>query len=75
MIPARFAPLLFNAILSGLMTLIVSAISTIRVMGTQPDAAEAWLTSWGLSWAMAFPMVAVIAPLTRKLVGAVTGRT
>lgn len=75
MIPVRFAPLLFSAILSGAMSLIVSGISTLRVLGFEPAFAEAWLTSWAIAWAIAFPTVAVIAPITRKLVDAMTGRT
>ena len=33
MIPARYGPILFGAILSGLMSLLVSGISTFRVTG------------------------------------------
>jgi uncharacterized membrane protein (DUF441 family) len=72
MIPARFAPLLFSAILSGTMSLIVSAISTLRVLGFGPAFTEAWLNSWGIAWAIAFPTVAVVAPVTRRLVGAIS---
>ncbi|MGH8516826.1 MAG: DUF2798 domain-containing protein [Panacagrimonas sp.] len=75
MIPVRFAPLLFSAILSGLMSLIVSAISTLHVLGFESAFMTAWLASWSVAWAIAFPAVAVIAPITRKLVDAMTGRT
>lgn len=74
MIPLRFAPLLFSAVLSGLMSLIVSAISTWRVLGFAPAFISSWLASWAIAWAIAFPTVAVIAPLTRRLVGALTVR-
>ena len=33
MIPKKFAPMLFGAILSGLMSLLVSGIATIRAAG------------------------------------------
>jgi hypothetical protein len=37
MIPARFAPVVFGFILSGLMSCIVSAIATLRAVGLPPD--------------------------------------
>ena len=75
MIAPRYAPLLFSAILSGTMSLIVSAISTLRVLGFDSGFVPAWLASWGIAWAIAFPTVAVIAPVTRRIVQAMTERT
>lgn len=72
MIPARLAPLLFSAILSGLMSQIVSAVSTWRVLGFAPEFMSSWMASWLIAWVIAFPTVAVIAPLTRRLVDALT---
>lgn len=74
MIHARFAPLLFSAILSGFMSCMVSAISTWRIMGSEPGFVAQWLASWGAAWAVAFPTILFIAPLTRKLVEAVVAR-
>jgi hypothetical protein len=74
MIPAQFAPLLFSAILSGSMSLIVSAISTWRVLGFEPAFMSSWLTSWAFAWAIAFPTVALIASITRRLVDALSVR-
>ncbi|AXI40878.1 DUF2798 domain-containing protein [Sulfitobacter sp. SK011] len=68
MIPARFAPILFGFILSGLMSLMVSGIATYRAAGLAPDFAVLWMGGWLASWMIAFPVVLVIAPLTRKLV-------
>lgn len=75
MIPMRFAPLLFSAILSCSMSLIVSAISTWRVLGFEPAFLVTWLSSWIFAWAIAFPTVSVIAPITRRLVDALVVRT
>ena len=69
MIPARYAPILFGLILSGLMSCIVSCISTIRVIAPGDGLLTAWMTSWSYSWAVAFPVVLVVAPITRRLVG------
>ena len=68
MIPARYAPIVFGFILSGLMSCIVSCISTLRVLGLDPDLFSGWMTSWVYSWAVAFPVVLVVAPVTRRLV-------
>lgn len=73
MIPARFAPLLFAFILSGLMSFMVSGISTLRATGLGEGFVTRWLLGgWLPSWALAFPAVLIIAPLTRKLVAKLT---
>lgn len=66
--PARFAPALFGLILSGMMSLIVSGIATLRAAPLDGIVA-AWLGEWLISWAIAFPVVMVVAPFARRLVG------
>ncbi|WP_207882958.1 DUF2798 domain-containing protein [Pseudomonas sp. 30_B] len=68
MIARRYSPLLFALILSGVMTLLVSGLSTFRAVGLVPDLTQLWLGAWLSSWCIAFPLVLVIAPLTRRLV-------
>ncbi|WP_339948566.1 DUF2798 domain-containing protein [uncultured Albimonas sp.] len=69
MIPARYASVLFGLILSGLMSLMVSGIATLRAAETLDAGFPAlWLGAWLTSWAVAFPAVLVVAPLTRRLV-------
>lgn len=72
MFPARFAPVLFGLILSGMMSCMVSGISTLRAVGLADGFFAKWMTSWGISWAIAFPVVLVVAPITRKIVGVLT---
>lgn len=72
MFPARFAPVLFGLILSGLMSCMVSGISTLRAVGLAEGFSAKWMTSWGISWAIAFPVVLVVAPITRRIVAALT---
>ncbi len=72
MIPARFAPILFGLILSGLMSLIVSGIATFRAAGLSEGFVGLWLGAWLASWIVAFPTVLVVAPFTRRLVGRIT---
>jgi hypothetical protein len=68
-IPARFAPLLFGLILSGLMSLLVSGIATLRATGGGAGFPGLWAASWLTAWLVAFPVVLVVAPLARRLVG------
>lgn len=74
MIPARFAPILFGFILSGLMSCMVSGISTLRVLGAVDGFVGAWMISWTYSWAVAFPSVLMVAPITRRLVAVLVKR-
>ncbi len=67
--PARYAPFLFGFILSGLMSGMVSAIATLRNAGWVDGLSGLWLNAWIMSWLIAFPVVLVVAPLTRRLVG------
>ena len=68
MLPARYAPALFGFILSGLMSLLVSAISTLRAAAPGADWLPLWMGAWLTAWAIAFPVVLVVAPLTRRIV-------
>ncbi|WP_371155536.1 DUF2798 domain-containing protein [Jannaschia sp. 2305UL9-9] len=68
MLPARFAPILFGLILSGLMSAIVSAIATFRTLGLSDGVGAIWAVSWISSWIVAFPTVLLVGPLTRRVV-------
>lgn len=74
MFPKRFAPALFGLILSGLMSLLVSGIATYRAAGLAPDFLAMWTTGWFTAWLVAFPVVLVVAPLTRRAVGALVAQ-
>lgn len=69
MIPARYSQFLFGFILSGLMSCIVSGLSTFRALGLVAHFPALWAGNWAASWALAFPTVLVVAPITRRLVG------
>ncbi len=68
MIPARYQHVLFGLILSGLMSFIVSGIATVRTVGWIDGFIGLWMSNWLPSWAVAFPTVLVVAPITRRLV-------
>lgn len=67
--PARFAPVLFGFILSGLMSLLVSGIATFRSAGLIDGFLGIWISAWLPSWLIAFPVVLIVAPVARRLVG------
>jgi hypothetical protein len=69
MIPSRFRPVLFGFILSALMSFLVSGISTFRNTGLVDGFLGLWVGAWLPSWLIAFPMVLVIAPVARRIVG------
>jgi hypothetical protein len=71
-LPQRYAPVLFGLFLSGLMSLIVSGIATLKALGPVPAMPGAWMSSWLVAWAIAFPTVLVVAPLVRRIVAALT---
>lgn len=72
MIPARFTPVLFGFLLSGIMSFIVSGIATVRTAGLHEGFFGLWMSSWAPSWLVAFPTVLLVAPFTRRLVARLT---
>jgi Protein of unknown function (DUF2798) len=68
MFPQKSAPALFGLILSGLMSLLVSGISTWRAVGFGDGFAGLWTGAWLTAWLVAFPVVLVVAPLARRAV-------
>lgn len=71
-IPTRFAPLLFSALLSAIMVCIVSAFVLLVSQGLHSGFAGQWLRSCLTTWPVAFPTVAIVAPLVRQIVARVT---
>lgn len=71
-IPARFAPILFSALLSSIMVAIVSAFVLVTSQGFHPGLFSQWLKSCVTTWPVAFPTVAVVAPWVRRMVGRLT---
>ena len=69
MIPARFAPVLFGFVLSCLMSFVVSGISTFRNAGLVDGFFGHWIGAWLPSWFIAFPIVLVVGPVARRIVG------
>lgn len=70
MLIRQLAPALFGLILSGLMSLLVSGISTYRAVGLDAGFVGLWTSAWLTAWLVAFPVVLVVAPLARRTVNA-----
>ena len=68
MIPRKFEPVVFGLVLSGLMSLIVSAISAIVAGGFERQFFSLWMASWFTSWLLAFPIVLMVGPIARRAV-------
>lgn len=69
-LPARHGAVLMPLILSGVMTFVVSAISTVKALGFTPAALQSWPGAWGVSWLVAFPTLLLVLPLVRRMVAA-----
>lgn len=74
MIPQKYESQLFSLILSGLMSLLVSGISTFHAIGLASNLADIWLTAWLAAWLFAYPAVMLVNPITRKAVQFLTAR-
>jgi hypothetical protein len=68
MIPRKFEPYLFGLVLSGLMSLVVAGISTLRNVGLVEGFTGLWVGAWLTAWLIAFPIVLFVAPLARRVV-------
>ena len=71
-LPPRAAPIAFGFLLSGMMTFIVSGIATFNALGLSEQLMAKWLSAWGASWVVAFPVVLFVAPFVRWLVARLT---
>ena len=71
-IPARFAPILFGALLSMTMVAVVSAFVLATSQGVHPGFLAQWTKSCLTTWPMAFVTVTLVAPLVRRTVAKLT---
>lgn len=71
-IPARFAPILFSALLSAIMVCIVSAFVLITSQEIHAGFLAQWAKSCLTTWPIAFPTVAIVAPWVRRIIGRIT---
>lgn len=72
-IPARFAPLLFGALLSMIMVAVVTAFVLATSQGLHPGFFAQWSKSCMTTWPIAFVTVTIVAPLVRRVVSKLAG--
>lgn len=70
-LPKSMAAFLSPLILSGLVTAIVSAVSTARGIGFCPAFVSTWMCSWRMAWAIAFPCLLILIPVVRRFLAAI----
>lgn len=70
-IPARYAPILFGALLSAIMVALVSGFVIAITQGIHHGFAAQWLRSCATTWPVAFPTVTLVAPWVRRIVSRV----
>ena len=68
MFPARLAPVAYGFVLSGLMSLLVSAIATYSHAGSSSSFAGLWLAAWFTSWPAVFSAVLIVAAVAHGVV-------
>lgn len=71
-VPARYAPILFGAMLSAIMVALVSAFVILITQGIHAGFAAQWSRSCVTTWPVAFPTVTLVAPWVRRAVARLT---
>lgn len=66
-VPKRLEPIAFGLLLSGMMSLLVSGLSTALAVGLADGFFGFWLRARLSSWAVAFPAVLLVAPFVRRI--------
>ena len=68
-LPKRLEFYAFGLLLSGMMSFLVSGISTALAAGVDAEFPLKWILAWLPSWSIAFPSVLVVAPFVRRILG------
>ena len=68
MFAKKYEPILFGFLLSGVMSLLVSGVSTLRALGLISNFLSVWFSAWLAAWIIAFPIVLFAAPQVRRIV-------
>ena len=73
-IPKRFEHVAFGFLLSGMMSCLVSGFSTAMALGIDGLFVLHWIKAWLPSWAIAFPIVLVVAPFVRRILARIVSQ-
>ena len=73
-LPKKYESIAFGFMLSGMMSCLVSGFATMIAIGLSAEFPLHWLTAWLPSWALAFPVVLVVAPFVRRVLSSIVIR-
>ena len=66
-LPAHYAKFIIPLFLSCFMSGIVSLVNMFKNVGWVDNFFSMWLSAWGLSWLIAFPVIFIVLPFVKKL--------
>ena len=73
-LPRKYEHIAFGFMLSGMMSFLVSGFATLISLGLSPAFPLMWIKAWLPSWALAFPVVLVVAPFVRRVLSGIVIR-
>ncbi len=71
-IPQKYSAIVFGALLSAIMVVVVSAFVIATTRGIDDGFLALWTKSCLTTWPFAFPTVTLIAPFVRRMVARIT---
>ncbi len=71
MIDRKYQPIVFAFFMALLMSCVMSLVISIFNVGMVDNLLHIWLKAWGFAFSAAFPIVLLVSPVVRKLVGLV----
>lgn len=67
-LPPKYNATVLPFVLSGLMTFVVSFVTSVINLGFIDIFLKKWLGAWALSWIIAFPTLVILLPMVRKFI-------
>ena len=68
MISARYETLLFQFLISAIMSCLVSATVSLINLGFDAFEFLRWFETWMIAWSVAFPSIVITSPVVGKIV-------
>ena len=66
-LPAKYVHFILPLMVSVFMSCLVSGIATWHSLGLVPHLVGSWMSAWGFSWVIAFPVLLIVMPVARRL--------
>ena len=65
---SRFEPIIFALFVSTMMTFVISGVSTHSAISFSKDFIASWMSAWGKSWVVTYPIQLIVLPMAQKIV-------